>query len=80
MLQALADSEIVSLKTIDFHWNPEWFQGEGAEETVDLLTRILSRQTALKKLNLSWCELSDTQREQIRQAVPTTTQCNFSEK
>ena len=45
MLQALADSEIASLKTIDFSWNPEWFRGEGAEETagVDLLTRALSR-------------------------------------
>ena len=43
MLQALADSEIASLKTIDFSYSPEWFLGEGAEETagVDLLTLTL---------------------------------------
>ena len=74
MLQALADSEIASLKTIDFSYNYEWFRGEGAEETagVDLLTLALERQTALEKLDLRECKLSDTQQEQIRQAVPTT--------
>ena len=79
MLQALADSEIASLKTINFSWNPEWFRGEGAEETagVDLLTLALSRQTALEKLDLRGCELSDTQQDQIRQAVPSTTEYRF---
>ena len=79
MLQALADSEIASLKTIWFHGNPEWFCGEGAEETagVELLTRALSRQTALEKLDLRWCELSDTQQDQIRQAVPNTPEFYF---
>ena len=54
MLQALADSDIASLKTISFSENPEWFLGEGAEETagVDLLTRALERQTALEELDL----------------------------
>ena len=62
MLQALADSEIASLKYINFYGNPEWFRGEGAEETagVDLLTQTLERQTALEQLDLRWCELSDT--------------------
>ena len=55
MLQALADSEIASLKLIDFESNPEWFRGKGAEETVDLLTRALERQTALQNLNLREC-------------------------
>ena len=79
MLQALADSEIASLKTISFKENPEWFRGEGAEETagVDLLTLALSRQTALEKLNLRRCKLSDTQQDQISQAVPSTTQCKI---
>ena len=54
MLQALADSEVASLKKIDFRINPEWFLGEGAEETtgMDLLILTLSRQTALEKLEL----------------------------
>ena len=45
MLQALVDSEIASLKTIDFEGNPEWFRGESAEETAGLvlLTLTLSR-------------------------------------
>ena len=43
MLQALADSEIVSLKFINFSKNPEWFLGEGADKTagVDLLRLAL---------------------------------------
>ena len=65
MLQALADSEIASLKRINFEGNPEWFRGEGAEETagVDLLTLALSRQTALEELDLESCELSVTQQD-----------------
>ena len=45
MLQALADSDIVTLKSIDFNRNPEWFRDEEAEETtgVDLLTQVLSK-------------------------------------
>ena len=79
MLQALADSEIASLKTINFRGNSKWFLGEGAEETagVDLLTLALSRQTALKNLDLRLCEFSDTQQDQIRQAVPSITECKF---
>ena len=79
MLQALDDSEIASLKTINFRYNPEWFRGEGAGETsgVDLLTCALKRQKALEKLNLQMCKLSNTQQEQIRQAVPNTTEYLF---
>ena len=81
MLQALTDSEIVTLKYISFSDNPSWFRGEGAEEAtgVDLLTLALSRQTALRSLNLKMCELFDRQKEPIMQAVPSTTECNFSE-
>ena len=45
MLQALADSDIVTLKSIHFWRNPNWFRGEEAEETtgVDLLTQVLSK-------------------------------------
>ena len=64
MLQALADSDIASLKIIDFSGHPSWFRGEGAEETagVDLLTLALSRQTALEELDLEYCDLSFTQK------------------
>ena len=45
MLQALADSDIATLKSINFYSNPDWFVGEEAEETtgVDLLMQVISK-------------------------------------
>ena len=67
MLRALANSDITSLKTIEFVYNGEWFKGEDAGETtgVEFLTQVLSRQTALKSINLNCCGLNDTHWDQV---------------
>ena len=66
VLQALADSDIVTLRLIDFHSNEEWFAGtvklaEGESSSFEALITIVSRQPQLTKLDLSYNELPWTQ-------------------
>ena len=48
----------------------KWF--EGRDECVALLLILLARQTALKRLTMPHCNLSDTQKQQISDVVGQT--------
>ena len=66
-LQALADSECNQLTSITIIGEKKWFRN--TEECMGPLLTFLAKQTGLQTLSLKFNNLSDAQKDQIRQTV-----------
>ena len=66
-LQPLADSECNQLKEITISWEERWF--DGTDECMGPLLTFFAKQTGFYKLKMKFNGLSETQKDQIRQAV-----------
>ena len=70
MWQTIAEGTIASLEYITIIKEKNWF--EGRQECLDLFLAVLSRQSALQKLEMGGNGLDANQQQQIRDVVRAT--------
>ena len=78
LVESLADSYNNTLETINFSQNEQWFAGSD-DTIIQMLCHIIERQAALRKLDLSLCKLSDSQKSAIQECVSSNTECDFED-